>query len=171
MSFENPFLRQTNPYAKIGKATDVRKRLSGIQIGSPLQLKVFGYITSEEPRKTEKYIHSLLVKDRVSGEWFKISRKMISVIRSRFAIIDDSLDELFVESCDSFESIRIRELEARIIGLQEKIEKQKAIIKQNKSKDARSEDTSSKESNRCKDARMRRYRYFVTKNIGEDMIL
>ena len=131
VSFEDDVLRRLNPYAKIGKAVDLKKRLSVIQIGSPLRLRVFGYIESERSNVAEKYIHKLLTKDNVSGEWFQVSPKLIQIIRSRFSVLEDRLDDLVVSSSETVETIRIRSLEAHIQELNKTIEMQKSIIRQN----------------------------------------
>jgi len=131
VSFEDSILRRANPYAKIGKANDVEKRLSGIQTGSPLKLQMFGYIKSESPTTAEKHIHKLLKTENVMGEWFQVSQKLIRTVRTRFDVIDDRLDELVVSSEDTSETIRIRELEAHIIELNKLIEGQRMILRQN----------------------------------------
>lgn len=122
VSFESDVLRRLNPYAKIGMALNVEKRLKGIQIGSPLKLKIFGYFESDSPQTAEAHIHQLLKSDNVSGEWFSISEKMICMLRSRFEIKDDILHELVVRCEDTPEQVRIRELENCIITQNHKID-------------------------------------------------
>jgi len=111
ISFEDPVLRKLNPYVKIGISYDKDKRLSQIQTGSPLQLKFFGLIISNEPRTIEKYLHKLLAKDRVVGEWFCISKGLIDAIRTRYEVQSDISDELISSIEETPETIKIRELE------------------------------------------------------------
>ena len=122
VSFESDVLRRLNPYAKIGMAVDVEKRLRGIQTGSPLKLKTFGCFESNAPQTAEALIHKLLKSDNVSGEWFSISEKMVHVLRSRFEIKDDLLHELIVRCEDTPDQVRIRELENYIITQNHKID-------------------------------------------------
>ena len=53
---------------KFGQALNVKSRLSSIQTGSPVRLKLYG--TVYVPSDAEFAIHEHLARDRSHGEWF-----------------------------------------------------------------------------------------------------
>jgi hypothetical protein len=129
ISFEDPVLRKLNPYVKIGMTYDFKKRVSGIQTGSPLQLKFFGIIECNDPRVVEKFLHTLLKKDRLVGEWFKVSQGLIDAIKTRYKVRDNNLDDLRSSVEDTPETIRIRELERTVKTLRKELQSLKQYTK------------------------------------------
>lgn len=53
---------------KFGRATDVKRRFSGIQTGSPVKLVLLGSVFV--PGEVEPFIHDYLKDHRSHGEWF-----------------------------------------------------------------------------------------------------
>jgi len=63
---------------KIGYSTNVKERLSGLQIGSPVKLLVIGSFPGEFEH--EARLHKFLEKYRSHGEWFYMADEVIDVI-------------------------------------------------------------------------------------------
>lgn len=66
---------QTRQYTKIGIASDPRRRLSNLQVASPLAL-VLHFVTDSmargEAAAIERKVHARLRDKHTSGEWFAI---------------------------------------------------------------------------------------------------
>lgn len=70
---------------KIGMTCkDIKSRLSALQIGSPVILKVIDSIYVENPNTIESSLHGYFNKFHSHGEWFNIDEKMIN---SKFLLI------------------------------------------------------------------------------------
>lgn len=63
---------------KIGYANDTKKRLAGLQVGSPEILSLLAEI--KVPHNIEKWLHKLFAEDRRHGEWFQETSRLIAVI-------------------------------------------------------------------------------------------
>lgn len=57
---------------KIGRATDIRRRLGQLQTGNPKQLALVGWIESMDDARTEKALHRKYTGANVGGEWFAL---------------------------------------------------------------------------------------------------
>ncbi len=67
---------------KIGKADNVRKRLSGLQTGSPLKLELLAVAPGGLPE--EVYFHESFAAHRRRGEWFELCPPIIrEIVRLR----------------------------------------------------------------------------------------
>lgn len=71
---------ETNPLIKIGIASDLNSRLSGIQTGNPDRLKVLATIPGG--KEEEKIIHNKFSHLRIRGEWYKPEPDLLSYIHS-----------------------------------------------------------------------------------------
>lgn len=61
------------PFIKIGIATDWKSRLSNLQTGSPLRLKMLSCVFFEQGKyDIEKELHVIFKDYRETGEWFRI---------------------------------------------------------------------------------------------------
>lgn len=60
---------------KIGHAVDPLKRLSGLQVGNHLELKLWSAWASDKlsKRQVEKRVHVVLRYARIRGEWFNVT--------------------------------------------------------------------------------------------------
>lgn len=65
-------------FVKFGVASDVGKRLSGIQTGTPLAVTVLAKIYCDT--RIEKHLHRHLRALRVRGEWFQRSQRVQELI-------------------------------------------------------------------------------------------
>lgn len=57
---------------KIGRAADIRRRLRALQTGNPKELKLVGWIVSENDAQTERSLHRKYTRVNVGGEWFAL---------------------------------------------------------------------------------------------------
>ena len=70
---------RTKRLLKIGKARDVPRRLSQIQVGCPYRLHLFGVIScysDQQAFAVEKAAHEVFAKKKVraNGEWFRFTK-------------------------------------------------------------------------------------------------
>lgn len=63
---------------KIGVSRNVASRLSGLQVSTPEPLKILA--TADGGRDEEQTMHLLFKKDRLSGEWFRPSARLMSFV-------------------------------------------------------------------------------------------
>lgn len=63
---------------KIGKAADPHARLKTLQTASPAPLSMLGFIRGGEP--VERSLHDYLSADRLLGEWFHPSERVVSTV-------------------------------------------------------------------------------------------
>jgi hypothetical protein len=63
---------------KIGKTTDVRGRIKGLQTGSPQGLQLLAVVPGYT--EVEERLHRRFAADRVSGEWFRPSSELLAFI-------------------------------------------------------------------------------------------
>ncbi len=81
---------------KIGSSRDPGRRLSQLQIGSPVKLHLLGVVKCRDDshaRSIESLAHNLFYKQRKRGEWFRLSYKHIAQIKS------------LIEKCAARESV------------------------------------------------------------------
>ena len=64
---------------KIGKAISPRKRLKTLQVGSPDTLHLLAIEKGGHGR--EKHLHDRYTKERIRGEWFKSSERLLDYAR------------------------------------------------------------------------------------------
>jgi hypothetical protein len=62
---------------KIGRADDVKKRLSGLQISSPGKLSLLCHFRA--PSVFEGVLHTIFSKSRIRGEWFSITDELLDL--------------------------------------------------------------------------------------------
>ncbi|MCB4427979.1 hypothetical protein FZX09_04015 [Synechococcus sp. MU1643] len=79
------FFRWNNDpdHIKVGFSKNIRKRLNSYLTGSPhpLILEAAAFTDSEEEAAAfEGYLHKVLRKNRVKGEWFKKSNELLKLI-------------------------------------------------------------------------------------------
>lgn len=57
---------------KIGRATDITRRLGQLQTGNPKQLALAGWIEAADDARMEKALHRKYAGANVGGEWFAL---------------------------------------------------------------------------------------------------
>jgi hypothetical protein len=81
---------------KIGRTVKHPKgRLRELQTGNPRQLRVYGWISTEEHVALELWFHRRFSKQRCFGEWFKVSARdlyrAVDDVYAEFNIADVNL--------------------------------------------------------------------------------
>ena len=63
---------------KIGFSTEPTSRIQGLKVGMPVAIEMLVVVPGT--RRDERALHAELTDDRLSGEWFKASRKVRDVM-------------------------------------------------------------------------------------------
>jgi hypothetical protein len=63
---------------KIGKATNVDRRVRGIQTGNPRKVRLLHQAWCRDNHSAEKQLHDLFDEHRGNGEWFKLSSDQVN---------------------------------------------------------------------------------------------
>jgi hypothetical protein len=74
---------------KVGRARDPAKRLTDLQCSSPWRLTMMRIV--EGSLGLERMLHQFLAEDRMSGEWFRPSSRLDSLL----ALSDDEIHDRF----------------------------------------------------------------------------
>lgn len=82
-----------NGLFKIGMTNDYSKRLKQIQNMNP-NFGFFCVIPVDDPRGTEKILHSRFASKRMVGEWFQLSADDIQAIIYEYRGIDVPIEEI-----------------------------------------------------------------------------
>jgi hypothetical protein len=104
-------------FVKIGQTRDLYPRLSGIQTGSPFELRILFVLLGGLDLEGE--IHNKLQCHRQRGEWFVLSdfvRGYLDELRKDAIDYDAMLDELLIKSRKEYReglAARVRELSGR----------------------------------------------------------
>lgn len=77
---------------KIGASKDADKRISALQSACPVKLILRALIPGY--RTEEKFIHQKFKKDRLHGEWFKLSKKLKKFIKQYDVADDETWEKL-----------------------------------------------------------------------------
>jgi hypothetical protein len=78
------YLLKCQDYYKIGIATDVQKRISGMQTGSPYPISLVASVQVDNPLSLEKELHAMYSSRHHRGEWFALTEEDVEAIRSLF---------------------------------------------------------------------------------------
>lgn len=69
------FIRQGNSGPiKIGRASEVKRRIGQLQTGNPTTLQLLGWLVASNDDAMEKQLHAHYSEYRVRGEWFDIDQ-------------------------------------------------------------------------------------------------
>jgi len=66
-----------NNAVKIGKATNVKARLSGIQVGNATELELIGEKWANDAAYMERRLHRLCAPAHIRGEWFSMKHGIV----------------------------------------------------------------------------------------------
>lgn len=75
---------------KIGKASDLKARLAGLQTGSPVQLELIGGVPA--PAEAEREIHKVLGSYRYVREWFHPAPEVLDFVQMALSSTPFHLD-------------------------------------------------------------------------------
>ncbi|MEP1380944.1 MAG: GIY-YIG nuclease family protein [Paracoccaceae bacterium] len=62
---------------KIGRTNSLKRRMSELQTGNPVQLRLLGYIETGDEASLEAKLHREFRRKRGSGEWFNVEANEI----------------------------------------------------------------------------------------------
>lgn len=79
-------IRAENGLLKIGISQDPKKRLSSLQVGSPIPLELI-YTMPEATYDFEKHVHKALRDYRKHGEWFDLGN-CSDVVEFIFSLVE-----------------------------------------------------------------------------------
>lgn len=68
---------------KIGRAADPYRRLQILQVGSPEELVMLGWLRTTPGSKLERNIHGLFKRHRTRGEWFEACDLILDFAKSK----------------------------------------------------------------------------------------
>ena len=72
------FIQASTGHIKIGTATDIKERLSNLQAGNPMPLKILAVVPGT--RREEKALHAEFAGHRAAGEWFNPAPELMARI-------------------------------------------------------------------------------------------
>jgi hypothetical protein len=84
---------QSGGYVKIGLALNVRTRLSTLQVGNPVKLRLIGLMAGTKEDEAE--IHAELGAHYHFGEWFELNPSVEDVLNRRMARTTDAVVRMF----------------------------------------------------------------------------
>lgn len=78
-SFTNIYLIicSSTGLVKIGRADNVKSRLSELQVASPGKLSVLSYFRA--PASFENFLHCLFSRNHFRGEWFRLDERLLEL--------------------------------------------------------------------------------------------
>lgn len=80
----NVYILQGGDSFKIGKANNVKKRISNIQVSCPFPVSLIAIKATENAEEVEREIHRFLNNYRVSGEWYNLDKYMLQGIIKKY---------------------------------------------------------------------------------------
>jgi predicted GIY-YIG superfamily endonuclease len=78
------YLLKCQDFYKIGIATDVQKRISGMQTGSPYPIVLVASVEVDNPLALERELHAAYEHRHHKREWFALTEEDVEAIRSLF---------------------------------------------------------------------------------------
>jgi len=91
-------ISHNDQYFKIGVSENPERRMYEMQTGNPIKLYCLWKFKCDEPYKLESYVHSLLSKNSISGEWFDISISMCYKILEHLHVLD--IEKSYIKNKD-----------------------------------------------------------------------
>jgi hypothetical protein len=76
------YLIESGQYIKIGRTSNITKRLSELQVGNPRKLRLISAVQVKNPIAMEKNLHEQFKDKNKQGEWYGLNSKdIISILR------------------------------------------------------------------------------------------
>ena len=100
-------------YVKIGKTQDVAARLKSLQTGSPVPLRLLGYVSGDR----EQEFHHKYANHRLRGEWFSLPDSFICWLLTQIGRDDwigDLAEDMWNDGTDGHSPLTRLELTNRV---------------------------------------------------------
>lgn len=91
-------IQGTDKY-KIGKTTNLKKRLKEFSTGNPENLKVVFFIEATDYASLEKHLHKTFKMERIGGEWFSLNDEKLAELKYHLAYLNTNAPDDF-HVCD-----------------------------------------------------------------------
>jgi DNA-binding XRE family transcriptional regulator len=78
-------ISHSNQFLKIGYTKDIKKRLSQLQVSSPIKLELLHII--EGDLSLEKELHILFKDYATNGEWFIFSEDIVNYFKDKYCLM------------------------------------------------------------------------------------
>ena len=78
-----------HPAVKIGVSDDVERRLSSLQTGNHLELRLLGRVKHHDAGWLERRLHEHFADLRLEGEWFRLDDHRIEDMLSALVMLDE----------------------------------------------------------------------------------
>lgn len=75
------YLLQTGWHYKIGKSSDVRARIAGLQTASPYLIKLLHAVQTDDMGWLETLLHETYQEYRTNGEWFELPSNIVEEVQ------------------------------------------------------------------------------------------
>jgi predicted GIY-YIG superfamily endonuclease len=82
------FIKNEDGFIKIGRTTNLKRRLRELNCGVSHELIVEKYFELKHYKKVEKSLHNLYSYYKVRGEWYNITKNMLRDIYNRVELLD-----------------------------------------------------------------------------------
>jgi hypothetical protein len=69
------FLKGEHGYCKIGRTSDLNRRIGELRIQLPFRVELFHSIATPNPIEIERHFHDLFASKRANGEWFRLTEE------------------------------------------------------------------------------------------------
>jgi hypothetical protein len=87
-------IQNTDKY-KIGKTTNLKKRIKQFATGNPENIKIVYFVETKHYQSLEKHLHELFKNERIGGEWFLFDKEKLEDVEANLALLQVSEPEYF----------------------------------------------------------------------------
>ncbi len=92
------YLLESDGFYKIGVASEPHGRIRELQTGNPHKINLIANCKTENAHGTEWFIHSILSKFNVQGEWFRLTSTEIEIVMEVFNAIETEDNSILKDS-------------------------------------------------------------------------
>ena len=84
------YLLESDGFYKIGVASHPRGRIAELQTGNPHKINLVVSCLVENAYGAEWYMHTILSKLKVSGEWFRLPSDVVDILKEVYVVLENS---------------------------------------------------------------------------------